>query len=140
MEWTCPHCGSLQVVTEKSSDFGRHHLNVGNFAQVPDEWKNAFLEVSSSAIRCAKKSCNNVTVRLVLGPYKMLHNGGESGTAIFAGRVFPGNVGKPFPEAVPQTMLNDYNEAWSILELSPKSSATLARRCLQAMIRDFCGI
>ncbi len=37
-------------------------------------------------------------------------------------------------------MLADYNEAWLIVDLSPKSSATLARRCLQAMIRDFCKI
>ncbi|MEJ1160675.1 DUF4145 domain-containing protein [Prosthecomicrobium sp. N25] len=27
-----------------------------------------------------------------------------------------------------------------IKDLSPKASATLARRCLQGMIRDFCGI
>lgn len=31
-------------------------------------------------------------------------------------------------------------EACRIRELSPKASATLSRRCLQGMIRDFCGI
>jgi hypothetical protein len=34
----------------------------------------------------------------------------------------------------------DYREACLIREDSPKASATLARRCLQGMIRDFCGI
>ena len=31
-------------------------------------------------------------------------------------------------------------EACRVRDLSPKASATLARRCLQGMIRDFCGI
>jgi hypothetical protein len=30
--------------------------------------------------------------------------------------------------------------SFKIRDLSPKASATLARRCLQGMIRDFCGI
>jgi hypothetical protein len=33
-----------------------------------------------------------------------------------------------------------YEEACSIRGLSPKASATIIRRCLQGMIRDFCGI
>ena len=37
-------------------------------------------------------------------------------------------------------MREDYLEACLIREKSPKASATLARRCLQGMIRDFCGI
>ena len=38
---------------------------------------------------------------------------------------------------VPEAILNDYEEACLIRDLSPKASATLARRCLQGMIRDF---
>jgi hypothetical protein len=34
----------------------------------------------------------------------------------------------------------DYAEARQILDLSPKASATLSRRCLQGMIRDFWGV
>jgi hypothetical protein len=34
----------------------------------------------------------------------------------------------------------DYEEAWAIRDLSPKASATLTRRCIQGVIRDFCGI
>jgi len=36
-----------------------------------------------------------------------------------------------------KVVLNDYEEACLIKDLSPKASATLARRCLQGMIRDF---
>jgi Domain of unknown function (DUF4145) len=34
--------------------------------------------------------------------------------------------------------VQDYIEASRIRDLSPKASATLARRCIQGMIRDFC--
>lgn len=34
----------------------------------------------------------------------------------------------------------DYEESCAIVNLSPKASATLSRRCLQGMIRDFWGI
>jgi hypothetical protein len=41
------------------------------------------------------------------------------------------------PEYVPQPIAEDYYEACRIRDLSPKAAATLARRCLQGMIRDF---
>ena len=47
---------------------------------------------------------------------------------------------KPIPNYVPNAIRNDYQEAVSIVDLSPKSSATLSRRCLQGMIRDFWNI
>lgn len=40
--------------------------------------------------------------------------------------------------ATPQ-IVEDYNEAYRIRNLSPKSSATLSRRCLQSMVRNFWG-
>jgi len=40
----------------------------------------------------------------------------------------------------PKSYPNDYQEACLIQKLSPKASATLARRCLQGMIRDFWSI
>ena len=38
---------------------------------------------------------------------------------------------------MPEAIRNDYEEACTIVTLSPKASATLSRRCLQGMIRDF---
>lgn len=45
-----------------------------------------------------------------------------------------------FPSYVPEKIRQDYEEACAIVNLSPKSSATLSRRCLQAMIGNFWGI
>ncbi|MCF6370058.1 DUF4145 domain-containing protein [Rhizobium halophilum] len=44
------------------------------------------------------------------------------------------------PEYIPAPLREDYQEACLIRDHSPKAAATLARRCLQGMIRDFCGI
>lgn len=45
-----------------------------------------------------------------------------------------------YPEYIPEQIRRDYSEAALIIDLSPKASATLSRRCLQGIIRDFWGI
>lgn len=52
----------------------------------------------------------------------------------------PFSLAKAYPDYIPQSIRSDYEEAHAILNLSPKASATLSRRCLQGMIRDFWGI
>lgn len=54
--------------------------------------------------------------------------------------IFPESTAIQFPEYVPLAIREDYEEACSIVTKSPKASATLARRCLQGMIRDFWNI
>lgn len=51
--------------------------------------------------------------------------------------VRPRSLAKKFPEYIPKALRNDYEEAYLILDLSPRASATLSRRCLQGMIRDY---
>lgn len=52
----------------------------------------------------------------------------------------PQSLAKQFPNYIPEAIRQDYEEACAIVNLSPKASATLSRRCLQGMIRDFWGI
>lgn len=52
----------------------------------------------------------------------------------------PISSAKQFPQYIPEAIRHDYEEACAIVSLSPKASATLSRRCLQGMIRDFWGI
>ena len=54
--------------------------------------------------------------------------------------LIPPSSAKAFPDYVPKPIRDDYLEACLIRDLSPKASATLSRRCLQGMIRDFWGI
>jgi hypothetical protein len=51
--------------------------------------------------------------------------------------LIPPSKAKTFPSYVPKAVLDDYREACLIQELSPKASATLSRRCLQGILRDF---
>ncbi len=52
----------------------------------------------------------------------------------------PVSLAKAYPDYVPKAIREDYEEAHAIVNLSPKASATLSRRCLQGMIRDFWGV
>lgn len=49
----------------------------------------------------------------------------------------PISLAKQFPDYIPKAIRQDYEEAYAIVNLSPKASATLSRRCLQGMVRDF---
>jgi len=51
--------------------------------------------------------------------------------------LIPESRAKTFPNYIPKWILEDYQESCLIKTLSPKASATLSRRCLQGIIRDF---
>ncbi|MBW7921846.1 MAG: DUF4145 domain-containing protein [Rubellimicrobium sp.] len=69
------------------------------------------------------------------GPRRFANN-----KPIKSSRLIPDSRARPQPEYIPKPVRDDYDEACRISDLSPKAAATLARRCLQGMIRDFCGI
>lgn len=54
--------------------------------------------------------------------------------------LLPNSLAKQFPDYIPAPIRQDYEEAYKILKLSPKASATLSRRCLQGMIHDFWNV
>jgi rubredoxin len=54
--------------------------------------------------------------------------------------VFPRSYSRPVAPEVPDTLADDYREAAAVLELSPKASAALGRRCLQNTIRQVANI
>lgn len=48
----------------------------------------------------------------------------------------PQSISKHYPEYIPKAIRTDYEEAFLIVELSPRASAVLSRRCIQSIIRD----
>ena len=92
------------------------------------------------AITCPNTECSNLWLRAEL--CKTYYSGGRhfKSTVIQNWQLLPESEAKVLPDYIPQPIQQDYYEACRIRDLSPKASATLARRCLQGMIRDFWGI
>lgn len=50
--------------------------------------------------------------------------------------VFPKTREMPDTESIPDDYKSDYIEAYNVLDISPKASAALSRRCLQRLLRE----
>ncbi|OLP44857.1 hypothetical protein BJF95_08920 [Rhizobium oryziradicis] len=93
-------------------------------------------------MRCVNIECLEVTISVGLNVsiWNQRDKEYQAGDGIYNYPLRPNSMAKPQPDYIPSPILEDYYEACLISDKSPKSSATLARRCLQGMIRDFCGI
>ena len=131
MAWTCPHCVRPTTLTEHNYSTGFNRIDV----RVPE---HDSIGLWYAAIACPALDCKKLalTVALKKGEYRE----GEGFVAtdqIQIWRILPESSAKPQPDYIPEPLRNDYLEACRISTLSPKASATLSRRCLQGMIRDF---
>ncbi len=130
--WECPYCGHTQVLDKKRFDQDWHRMEV----EGEKNQHNIFLGVV--AIVCANSECRELSLRVQLAMRD------ATGNAITLPRddwtLLPASSAKPLPNFIPKPIRDDYYEACAIRDLSPAASATIARRCLQGMIRDFCRI
>jgi hypothetical protein len=92
-------------------------------------------------IVCPNEECRKLTLKAILYNSKYANYDGRWKHGYLKEfkrwNLVPVSSAKVFPDYIPNTIKQDYEEACSIMELSPKASATLSRRCLQGMIRDF---
>lgn len=96
--------------------------------------------MKAHAIRCASEACGQVTLNVKFLKSTIGARGHTENDLLFTWNLLPSSTTKPQPSYIPAPLISDYQEACAIKNLSPKASATLARRCIQGMIRDFCGI
>ena len=132
--WTCPHCDRAQTVTAGRISLSRAFIGVPEIAE-------GAVAFERTAIGCSNPECQKLTVSVRIG----VDRGGDGWAVdpqkvMFSERLIPRGTARPQPEYVPAVLRDDYYEACLIRDLSPKASATLARRCRQGMIRDFCKI
>jgi hypothetical protein len=132
-KWQCPHCNHHTTITSSNyseNDFG---LSIEN-ADGPKV-------LSSYYIVCPNSECNKYTLGSILfdSTYEVRNQryGHYDRIEIKQMRIVPSSFAKVFPDYIPKPIIQDYEEACSIIDQSPKASATLSRRCLQGMIRDF---
>lgn len=129
-KWTCPYCNRPCTV-------GKNDVKdlIGN-GYISEEYGR--YRAISRIIVCPNPECRQQTVSLTI---KQLEGQYDSETkTVYRWNLLPESAAKPFPNYIPQQILNDYEEACLIQNKSPKASATLSRRCLQGIIRDFWGV
>lgn len=130
--WTCTYCNQpTTIVDENYQSFVNDLFHTSASGR---------LYVQGVDIVCPNTKCRQRTFKI--STYKSLPDtkkgyGYVIGPRIKTWNLLPSSKAKPYPEYVPKPIRNDYEEACSIVELSPKSSATLSRRALQGLIRDF---
>jgi Domain of unknown function (DUF4145) len=132
--WTCPHCDRDTTITDPNVSTDNFVLAIEN--------KDGRRYFKTTLIVCPNAKCKRFTFRLEMyvAMYGKTTMGWIPGTFLQSWNLIPPSQAKVFPKYVPQPILDDYTEACLIKDLSPKASATLSRRCLQGMIRDFWGI
>ena len=125
----CPFCGQIMSIssdTQRSHCFNFQHSNLyGPNADYSQPYAEAII------CRCPNASCQQESL-FICG------HSGYIGNQVYP--VYPQSTYIHFPEYVPQAIRSDYEQASLIVSRSPKAAATLARRCLQGMIRDFWGV
>jgi hypothetical protein len=130
--WTCPHCYSKTTINSEN------HSQDESFLQIDNADKTKYLIIDW--IVCPNIECKKLSLYTSLNEYFYVPSVWKKGDFIKQWTLLPDTKAKKFPDYIPQVIIKDYEEAYSILELSPKASATLSRRCLQGIIRDFWSI
>ncbi len=125
--YKCPFCSNLMAIdagthVEQFTAFtDRHHNSDGYGRLTPVE----------SCIRIDFYRCPNCE------QYTIKATGIGDNVNDISIPIRPLSSAKQFPDYIPEAIRQDYEEACAIVNLSPKASATLSRRCLQGIIRDF---
>lgn len=134
-DYTCPFCGLPTTITEQRISDKMHDLTIPN--------AEGLRTLRSIYTVCPNPKCRKVRIVVELYRATTSQHGPSFGLVplgdvpLRSWTLLPPSNAKAFPDYVPQAVREDYEEACQILEASPKAAATLARRALQGMIRDF---
>jgi hypothetical protein len=137
MEYTCPYCNQPTTITGPNTDSRWEQIRIAA-SHIKEKDK---LGIFYEAIACPNTKCKQLSLIIKLTEtLRDEYNNEKIGKTRQFWQLLPDSAAKPQPDYIPTAIVNDYDEACRIRDLSPKASATLARRCLQGMIRDFWGI
>lgn len=130
--WACPYCNHDATLQDQDRKTGGTGFTIQNPVE-GHKWLAWYYVV------CPNPACRKYTLRVLLADFEYSQHTGkwETGDTIRVWDLVPASRAKAYPNYIPTAILDDYNEACLTVELSPKASATLSRRCLQSIIRDF---
>ncbi len=131
--WRCPYCGHHSSIGDDNYALFRESFNKNNV--------DGHLVFATQVIVCPNEECKQYEISAMLrrfdGRNGSTHVPHLTGEELQSWGLRPQSSARPLPSYIPEAIIDDYTEACLIRDLSPKASATLARRCLQGMIRDF---
>jgi hypothetical protein len=127
--WHCPFCSKDQTVSAEGRSI--------SFADcsIPNADGNRRLVVKY--VVCPNPDCRKFSLTASLHTLEINGNRTYTGKQVKTWDLVPASRARSFPVELPANVLEDYQEASLTLDLSPKISAALARRCLSGMLRDF---
>lgn len=130
--WACPFCSHDAILRSLDYVSGGKEFTI----QDPIEGHKY---LAWYYVVCPNPKCRKYVLRV--GIFDCTYNDSrkewERGATVKILDLVPSSRAKAYPNYIPKPILDDYNEACLIADLSPKASATLSRRCLQGIIRDF---
>ncbi len=128
--WTCPFCNRDTTITSQ-----RQHADYTDLTIPNAEGDRRLI---SDFIICPNSICRKTTLVVTLHVRKVTDmNQAYAGECLQRWHLIPPSRALTFPPYVPKAIIADYSEACLIRDPSPKASATLSRRCLQGILRDF---
>lgn len=127
--WTCPYCNRDCTLSNVDIKFIQDYAFLAN--------DHGSMKGNFRVRICPNKECRKLSIDAHL--FSCDRHGSNS-ELLHHWNLIPEANAKPFPEYIPKQLRDDYFESCLIQDKSPKASATLARRCLQGIIRDFWGI
>jgi hypothetical protein len=137
LHWTCPYCGRAATLREHDYEKDSVDFAIQNPADGPRRLQWHY-------IVCPSPDCRKFTLAVDVLSIVRVNRASVNGGPYWGEKelleswsLIPPSSARVFPDYVPRAVVDDYNEACLIVELSPKASATLARRCLQGILRDF---
>lgn len=135
--WTCPYCDRDTTIVGENCSWSEFVLSLNA--------KDGDRKFTTQLIVCPNQNCRNFALKIAMSEYMYQDQGPgrgfwKTGKLLRTWNLIPSSNAKVFPDYIPKAIRDDYEEACLIRDLSPKASATLSRRCLQGMIRNFWGI
>lgn len=133
--WTCPFCKHPSTLGDDDVDI----ISGENYTKSVDGCKS----VRGRFIVCPNPDCKKLSLTIGLLEVKYSTNGSRITTDKITNfwQLIPDSEAKVYSrDIVPSAIVDDYEESCKIKDNSPKASATLSRRALQGMIRDFWGV
>ncbi len=126
----CPHCSTVvrfeaaePPLRRLGDTYAYHELIITGATQI----------LCLHAVACPE--CGQLIVSIETGEWEQNAFLGHEEHIVWPRR----SARQPVPKEIPDHVKADYEEAALVLNLSPKASAALSRRCLQAVLREAGG-